>query len=176
MTPFDIRVLGPAEVTAQAGALGAILADCVADGASLNFLWPYGEEDGRRFYAEKIARQAAAGETIVLGAWLDGELTGTAQLGIGQPPNQQHRADVKKVLVHRRGRGRGMGAALMAALETLARAHGRSLLCLDTAQGTGGDRLYRHLGWTMFGVVPKFARDPDGTLRDCCFYYKELAP
>lgn len=175
MSPFDIRILSADEVAAQAGTLGAILADCVADGASLNFLWPYGEEDGRRFF-EKIARQVAAGETILLAAWLDGTIAGTVQLGIGQPPNQQHRADVKKLLVPRRARGKGLGAALMAAVEALAREHGRTLLCLDTAQDSGGDRLYRHLGWTRFGIVPGFARDPDGTLRDCCFYYRELAP
>lgn len=175
MKDIDIRILSAAEVAASTGELGAILADCVEGGASVNFMLPYTADEGRRFF-EKTVGQIAAGEIILLAAYIDGVLEGTVQLGIGQPPNQQHRADVKKLLVHRRARGKGLGEALMNAVEALAREKGRMLLCLDTAQGSGGDRLYQRLGWTLFGIVPRFAHNVHGTLEDCCFYFRELTP
>lgn len=175
MSEFEIRILSAEEVAAAAPALGGILADCVHGGSSVNFLLPYSAADGARFF-EKTARQVAAGEIILLAATIGGVIEGTVQLGLAQPPNQQHRADVKKLLVHRRARGKGIGAALMREIEALARREKRTLLCLDTSKGSSGDRLYGRLGWTLFGIVPRFAHDPHGTLEDCCFYWKEVAP
>lgn len=101
---------------------------------------------------------------------------GTVQLMLSVPENQPHRAEIAKLLVHRRARGSGVGAALMSAAEEAARRAGRTLLLLDTVAGSAGDRLYRRLGWTHLGVVPDFALMPDGAPCPTSFFYRELPP
>ena len=102
-------------------------------------------------------------------------IVGTVQVILDQPENQPHRADIAKMLVHRRARGRGLGAALMRAAEEGARTAGKSLLVLDTATGSDAERLYRRLGWQRVGVVPDYALWPRGGLCATTFYYRRLA-
>ena len=104
----------------------------------------------------------------------DGTIVGTVQLVDPSSENQPHRADVAKMLVRPSARGRGVGAALLAAVESLARRHGKTLLVLDTATPEA-DRLYARHGWRLVGEVPEYALFPDG--RPCAtrFYYKKLA-
>ena len=116
----------------------------------------------RSAFFRKVAGSVAAGDTVLLAAKLDGKIVGTVQLGLDTPPNQPHRADIKKMLVHRSARGRGIGAALMARVEDEARRHGRWLLVLDTVPGENGYRLYRRAGWTESGIIPDYALFPDG--------------
>ena len=104
-----------------------------------------------------------------------GRIVGTVQLGLDTPPNQHHRADVKKMLVHRSARGRGIGAALMAAIEEEARRRGRWLLVLDTVPGESGHRLYLRAGWQQSGTVPDYALFPDGRFCDTAIMWKRLA-
>jgi GNAT superfamily N-acetyltransferase len=111
-----ISVLGAAEARAAAAALGEVLADCVAGGASVSFMAGFTQADGEAFYA-KVADSVAREETVLIVAHLEGRIVGTVQLGLDTPPNQPHRADLKKMLVHRAARGRGVGAALLAAAE-----------------------------------------------------------
>ena len=100
--------------------------------------------------------------------------SGPVQLGIDMPPNQPHRADVKKLLVHRDTRGRGLGEALMRAVEDAARTRGRTLLVLDTANDAA-ERLYERAGWTRVGTVPDYALWPDGGFCATTFFWKKLA-
>jgi GNAT superfamily N-acetyltransferase len=111
---------------------------------------------------------------VLLAAALGERIVGTVQLGLDTPPNQPHRADIKKMLVHRCARGRGIGAALMAAVEEEARRHGRWLLVLDTVPGENGHRLYQRAGWTQTGLVPDYAMFPDGRLCDTAIMWKRL--
>jgi GNAT superfamily N-acetyltransferase len=117
--------------------LAAILVDCVEGGASVNFMASFSHDQALAFF-QKVAGSVAAGDTILLAAKLDGRIVGTVQLGLDTPPNQQHRADIKKMLVHRSARGQGIGAALMAQVEAEARRRGRWLLVLDTVPGENG--------------------------------------
>jgi GNAT superfamily N-acetyltransferase len=103
-----------------------------------------------------------------------GRIVGTVQLGLALPPNQPHRADVKKLLVHRSARGRGIGMALMTAAEEAARARGRTLLVLDTALGDDAERLYARAGWNRVGVIPGDALFPDGSPCDTVVFWKNL--
>ena len=153
--------------------LADVLADCVSGGASVSFMAPFSRNDARRFF-EKAAASVAAGDTVLLVASLAGKIVGTVQLGLDTPPNQPHRADVRKMLVHRSARGRGVGAALMAAVEAEARQRGRWLLVLDTVPGESGHRLYLRAGWRQSGVVPDYALFPDGRLCDTAFMWKRL--
>jgi ribosomal protein S18 acetylase RimI-like enzyme len=153
--------------------LAEVLVDCVAGGASVSFLSPFTQDQALGFF-RKVAGSVAAGDTVLLAARLDGKIVGTVQLGLDTPPNQPHRADIKKMLVHRAARGRGIGAALMAKVEEEARRHGRWLLVLDTVPGENGHRLYLRQGWTQTGLVPDYALFPDGRPCDTAIMWKRL--
>ncbi|WP_291567424.1 GNAT family N-acetyltransferase [Bradyrhizobium sp.] len=153
--------------------LADVLVDCVEGGASVSFMSPFSRDSALGFF-RKVERSVAAGDTVLLAARLDGTIVGTVQLGLDTPPNQPHRADIQKMLVHRSARGRGIGAALMAEVEEEARRCGRWLLVLDTVPGENGHRLYLRAGWTQSGIVPDYALFPDGRPCDTAFMWKRL--
>jgi GNAT superfamily N-acetyltransferase len=169
----DIVVLDGAISDAALDQLASVLADCVEGGASVSFMSPFSQADGLAFF-RKVAGSVAAGDTVLLAARLVGKIVGTVQLGLDTPPNQPHRADIKKLLVHRSARGHGVGAALMARVEQEARARGRWLLVLDTVPGENGYRLYTREGWTRSGIIPDYALFPDGRLCDTAVFWKRL--
>ena len=169
----EISVLAaPIEDTAL-DQLASVLVDCVEGGASVSFMAPFSQDDGLAFF-RKVAASVASGDTVLLAAKLDGKIIGTVQLGLDTPPNQPHRADIKKMLVHRFARGQGVGTALMARVEEEARRCGRWLLVLDTVPGENGYRLYRRAGWTECGTIPNYAMFPDGRLCDTALFWKRL--
>jgi GNAT superfamily N-acetyltransferase len=169
----DIAVLAAPISDVALEQLAAVLVDCVDGGASVGFMSPFTQEQGLAFF-RKVAGSVASGDTALLAASQDGRIVGTLQLGLDTPPNQPHRADVKKMLVHRSMRGRGIGAALMAAVEQEARRHRRKLLVLDTVPGDSGYRLYVRAGWTQSGIIPGYALFPDGRLCDTAVFWKRL--
>ena len=169
----DIAVLAAPVADTALHELAEVLVDCVDGGASVNFLSPYSHAQALAFF-NKVAASVAAGDTVLLAASCDGRIVGTVQLGLDTPPNQPHRADLKKMLVHRSARGRGVGAALMARAEQEALRHGRWLLTLDTVTGDNGERLYLRTGWTAAGVIPDYALFPDGRLCDAVVMWKRL--
>lgn len=150
--------------------LAAVLMDCVEGGASVSFMQPLDSAKAIAFW-QGVAGAVARGERALLVAEDAQGIVGTVQLVTAQPENQPHRADVSKMLVHRRGRRHGLGAALMQAVEQVAREEGKSLLVLDTASGDA-ERLYARLGWQRCGVIPGFALWPDGGLCDTTFFYR----
>ena len=153
--------------------LAEVLVDCVEGGASVSFMLPLSREKAGAYW-RSAAESARAGERVVLAA-LDaaGAIVGTVQLMLNLPENQPHRADLAKMLVHRRARHQGVGAALLAAAEECAREQGRTLLVLDTAS-VDARRLYERGGWQRVGVVPGFALYPDGRPCATTFYFKAL--
>jgi GNAT superfamily N-acetyltransferase len=169
----EIVVLGAPVGDTALGELASVLVDCVEGGASVHFMSPFPPAQARTFFT-KVAASVVSGETVLLAARLDGRIVGTVQLGLDTPPNQPHRADIKKLLVHRSARGRGIGAALMARAEQEAQRHGRWLLVLDTVVGDNGDRLYMRAGWTRAGIIPDYALFPDGRLCDAVVMWKRL--
>ena len=115
----------------------------------------------------------ASGERALFVAGDAKGIVGTVQLILAQPDNQTHRADVAKMLVHRRARRQGLGAALMQAAEDAARACGKTLLVLDTASDDA-ERLYTRQGWQRVGVIPGYALLPTGEPCDTTYFYKVL--
>ena len=154
-------------------ALAEILQDAVANGASVGFMDWNTAADYARFWTG-VADGVAAGSIQLFVAREGSEILGTSQLQLVAKPNQPHRGEIAKVLVHSRARRRGLGARLMKAAESAAREAGRDLLVLDTDQASGALHFYRELGWIEVGTIPRYALMPDGS--DCAttFFYKEL--
>ncbi len=173
---MNLVPLTPELLTARAAELSALVRDAVEGGASIGFTLPLAEAEVGDFW-RGVEEQVRAGRRVGFAA-LDGagRLVGSAQLGLESRCNGRHRAEVQKVLVLRRARGTGVGAALMAALEDAARAQGRTLLVLDTSVGAAGaEAFYARLGWIKCGGIPDYAANPDGTLVANAIYYKRLA-
>jgi len=169
-----IRRIGANEAAACVEALADLLIDCVEGGASVSFMWPLPRERALAFW-RGVAEGVAKGERVLLVADdADGKLIGTVQLITGLPDNQPHRADVAKMLVHRRARRRGIAQQLMAALDDAARAEEKTVLVLDTVTGGDAERLYERAGWQRVGEVPKYALMPNGDFCGTTFFYKHL--
>jgi GNAT superfamily N-acetyltransferase len=152
--------------------LAAVLADCVEGGASVGFMQPYSLDRAAAWW-RGLAADVAAGRRMLFVAEDEQGIIGTVHLVLAQPDNQPHRADLCKMLVMRRARKRGVGAALMDAAEKEARAVGKTLLVLDTASAEA-ERLYARMGWTRLGVIPGYALLPEGGVCDTTYFYREL--
>jgi GNAT superfamily N-acetyltransferase len=174
MTGHALLVLTPEQAAARRDDLIDLLVDAVEGGASVNFIRPMNVAKAAAWWAGALAGHAR-GERLILTAECDGRVDGTVQLIPAPQENQPHRADLAKMLVHRRARGRGLGAALLQAAEAEARRLGHTLLTLDTEAGSAGERLYARLGWIRFGQVPGYAITADGTRREAAtFFYRRL--
>ena len=186
LSPITLEQLDGEQALAAVDALADVLIDCVQGGASVSFMLPLTRERATAFW-RKVADSVGRGERVLLvarrqaaeadradGAAGDAAIVGTVQLILDLPENQPHRADVAKMLVHRSARRQGVAQRLMAALDDVARANGRSVLVLDTVTGGDAERLYQRGGWQRAGDVPKFALMPDGEFCATTFYYKHL--
>lgn len=169
-----IRKLDAAETAARLDGLVEVLCDVVDGGGSVNFLAPMDRAEARRFW-QGVAAAVAAGDRALFVAEDASGPVGTVQLEIIRKPNQPHRCEVAKLLVHRRARRRGIARQLMAALEEETRRLGRTLLTMDTVKGSGAEALYRDLGFQAAGVIPRYALSTTGrTLEDTVVMFKEL--
>src|SRR5215468_9232002 len=159
-----LQIIGDREIQG----LSDVLIDCVEGGASVSFMLPMSRTKAEAFW-RTIASSMARGERVVLAAEDDaGVIVGTVQVILAQPENQPHRGDLAKMLVHRRARRRGIGAALLVAAERSALDEGKTLLVLDTASDDA-ERLYARQGWERCGQIPNYALLPDG--RPCATTY-----
>jgi GNAT superfamily N-acetyltransferase len=171
MTTFTVRRL-PAMSDADIEGLADVLMDVVEGGASVSFMHPFTRDKAIAFW-RGVAKGVEAGERAIVIAEDDQGVCGTAQLILSLPENQPHRADLAKMLVHRRARRRGIGAAVLNAAEDVARELGKTLLVLDTAS-QDAERLYERGGWIKVGVIPDYALMPDGAYCDTIVYYRRL--
>jgi GNAT superfamily N-acetyltransferase len=158
---------------AQIEGLSDLMIDCVAGGASVSFMHPLAPAKAEVFW-RRVAADVAAGRRALLVAEDETGIVGTVQLMLDQPENQPHRADLSKMLVHRRARRLGLGAALMRAAESMAVDCGKTLLVLDTVTGSDAERLYARLGWVHVGTIPDYALLSHGGLWGKSLYYKAL--
>jgi len=146
-------------------ALSQILADSVAEGAAISFMAPLSYDDAARFWSRDVQPEVTAGRRVLFGAVDDGELLGTVQLITAMPPNQPHRCEIAKMIVHPRARRLGIGRLLMNRALHRARELGKTLATLDTRTGDAGEPLYASVGFEAAGVIPDFAWNPDGKAR-----------
>ena len=159
---------------AQINQLADVLLDCVEGGASVSFMLPFSRAQAVAFWRQ-VAQGVSEGKRALLVAEDVQGICGTVQLFFDLPENQPHRAELVKMLVHRRARRQGLGAALMRAAETTARECGKNLLVLDTVTGGDGERLYQRLGWQRVGVIPRYALMPRGEPCGTTLFYRDLA-
>ena len=149
-----------------------LLVDAVESGASVSFMSPFTVDEAREWWRKTVER--ADPRAIILVARDDSGIIGSVSMHPAWPPNQPHRADIAKLLVHRRARRRGIARALMDEIEQRARAAGFTLLVLDTVRGDPAEHLYMTSGWQRVGVIPDYALYPDGRPCDTVVFYKKL--
>ena len=182
--PADIQIeewrpdrSGPAVLESDVDMLGDILHAVVHDGAGVSFVVPFLPDEARTFWIERVLPDVRAGTRRVLIARRGSRIVGTVQLDLAVPPNQRHRGEVVKLLVHPDARRLGVARALMLALEAIARSEARTLLTLDTWTGGSAEQLYRSLGYVVVGVIPRYARGSlTPALEPTTIMYKELDP
>jgi ribosomal protein S18 acetylase RimI-like enzyme len=168
---------GVASLEQDVDMLGEVLHAIVHAGPGVTFVVPFSLDEARAFWLDKVLPGVRARTRRVLVARRDARIVGTVQLDLAVPPNQQHRADVAKLLVHPMARRRGIARALMMALEAIAQSEGRTLLTLDTWTGGNAEALYRSMGYLAAGVIPRYARGSlTPALEATTIMYKELAP
>ena len=170
MSALEIRPLSLEPATVAA--LGELLVETVANGGSVSFMHPLSREDAEAFWTKSLGSPGR----VVLGAYAGGELAGAVTLSLDLPPNQPHRGEIAKMMTALRFRGRGVGSALLAEAERLARARGRTLLNLDTASEDGAGAFYERNGYTFAGEIPDFALKPHGGLTATRIYWKRIGP
>jgi len=168
---FDITRLSADEMYVHQNDLVTLLQDAVDGGASVGFLAPLSSEAAAAYW-ERITREVADGERLILAASDNGHIVGSVQLALAMPPNGAHRAEVQKLLVHRAHRRAGIATALMNAVELAAKDAQRSLLVLDTQSGSDAERLYERLGYTRAGIIPYYALSSAGTYTDTVIFYR----
>jgi GNAT superfamily N-acetyltransferase len=171
----SIRPVSGDELPDLVPSLTELLIETVHAGASLGFLSPVSSLEARRYWLS-IVPEVSDGRRLIVGAFLDGRIAGSAQLVLSAFPNARHRAEVQKVFVQRSLRGRGVGRWLMTAVHAAAREHGRSLILLNTRRGAASERFYKSLGYREVGVVPGYMLGPSGERIDSVSLYTELAP
>jgi ribosomal protein S18 acetylase RimI-like enzyme len=156
--------------------LGDLLHDCVHAGAAVSFVLPLSRTEAAAFWLDKILPAVKAGTCRVVVARRGPEIVGTVQVDLATPPNQPHRGEIRKLLVHPAARRNGIARALMLAIEEQAHDARRTLLTLDTASAAA-EHLYASLGYVRVGVIPRFSVRPESPeLEGTTVMYKELAP
>jgi ribosomal protein S18 acetylase RimI-like enzyme len=158
MAEIEIQLLQPRPSSEDLDQLANLLSATVHDGASVSFVVPFTEADAFDWWRGKVLPHAALGGRLILVARQDNRIVGSVQLLLDMPPNQQHRAEVAKLLVHPEARRQGIARALMLELDRLATHHRRSLITLDTVTGSSAEQLYRSLGYQLAGIIPNYAR------------------
>jgi ribosomal protein S18 acetylase RimI-like enzyme len=153
--------------------LVALLQDTVNGGSSIGFVPPLASGTAEEYWLETM-REIKEGRRVLLVASEAGEVTGSVQLALATKQNGLHRAEVQKLFVHTRFRQRGIARALLSAIEEAAREMGRTLLVLDTEQGSDAEKLYESHGYTRSGIIPSYARSFDGSLITTVVFYKLL--
>lgn len=166
----QITKLDAADIAKHIDDLCRVLIDSVAAGAAISFMAPLAKADAQHFWSHDVRSAVEGGSRCLFGAFVDQRLVGTVQLVLGMPPNQPHRAEISKMIVHPDGRRRGLGTALMNEALTAAKAAGKTLVTLDTRTGDVSEPLYKGVGFIEAGMIPDFAFDPDGKAKHSTTY------
>lgn len=170
---YEIRSFTAGDLEENIAAFAALLEDAVESGASVGFVPPLSDGEARTYWYG-VRRALEGGNRVLLAAVEERHVLGSVQLDLATMPNASHRAEVMKLMVHHSARRRGIGRALMLALEDAARAANRRLLVLDTRVGDAAEQLYADIGYRRAGVIPNYALSAAGTLDATVYMYRGL--
>jgi acetyltransferase len=148
-----------------------LLQDSVHNGASVGFLPPLDANVAKKYWLETL-NEVSQGKRLLLVSTEKGNVLGMVHLALVMKPNALHRAEVQKLVVHTRFRNRGIARALMKAAEDVARKEGRTLLVLDTEQGSSAETLYLKCGYTRAGIIPQYALGAHRSFISTVVFYK----
>ncbi|MFJ6572738.1 GNAT family N-acetyltransferase [Streptomyces sp. NPDC091292] len=167
--------LTAARLLDSADALGHLLVDTVRGGSSVGFMESLDHATAADWW-RGLARDVESGR-LALWAAQDAEgIAGTVGVQFAAMPNGRHRAEIIKLMVHRRARGQGLGRTLLATAEHGAADAGVTLLHLDTETDSPAEGLYRSAGWQRAGMIPDYATDPYGIPQATTLFYKRTVP
>jgi ribosomal protein S18 acetylase RimI-like enzyme len=175
IVPSGVRLITSTDIETLLPELMDVLRESVHGGASLGFLPPLTQEEGRRYW-RSLTPEVRGGSRMLFAATVAGRLVGSGQLALSSWPNGRHRAEVQKLMVAAAWRGRGIGGSLMKALHETARQLGRPLLLLNTRRGDRAERFYRGLGYKEVGLIPGYSIGPEGEAYDNLVMYQLLVP
>ncbi len=152
-----------------------LVQDSVNGGASIGWTQTPSTKEARNYWSE-VLEGVGRGERLLFVATDDHVCAGAVQLCFSPKQNANHRGEVQKLMVHSQYRRRGVGQALMTALENAAAARGLSLLVLDTMTGGDPEQFLRQVGYQYAGTIPDFARATNGKLEATSIFWKKLSP
>lgn len=175
MSGLRIANVDAAGLAEHLEAFSDILHACVHAGAAVSFILPFSMAEARGFWMDQVRPSLAADGRILLAAFHEGAPVAAVLVLLRMPPNQAHRGEIAKLLTHPDRRRLGAARALMVEAERAAVAAGKSVMTLDTRTGDVAEGLYAGLGYSVAGVIPEFARDPDSDrLHGTTYMYKRL--
>jgi acetyltransferase len=151
-----------------------LLIDAVEGGASVGFLGPLTMRTAADYW-ESVISELSSGLGLFIAEEED-RIVGTVQVALCGKENGQHRAEIRKLCVLQSRRREGIGAELMRAAGAFAVAQGRTLLVLDTQEGSAAEAMYARSGWQRVGAIPDYAASPNGTLHGTVFFSKRIEP
>lgn len=169
-----IKTLSPRELDAALPTFVELLQESVNSGGALGFHAPLAAGDARDYW-QALRAELASGSRVLLSASENGQIIGSGQLALAPWRNATHRATIEKLFVSMALRGRGIGEALIGALEDAARLRGRSLILINARRAAPAEKLYKRLGYREVGVIPGYAQGPGGERWDSVSMYRELA-
>lgn len=158
---------------ASVGELAELLIDTVDGGASIGFLAPLERETAVAWWEERVDA-VSAGRLAVWVAHTADRILGTVSLVFPDKPNSRHRAELVKLMVHRDGRGQGLGRGLLTTAEHAAVTAGITLLHLDTETDSPAESSTAPPASTRLGAIPDYAATPSGELRPTTIFYKRV--
>ena len=170
-----ITRLNSDELAMQTSDLAGLLVAVVEDGGAIGFVLPLAQSTAEAYWRERVAPLVQSDGVELYVAMLAGQIAGTVQLLLATPPNQPHRADICKLMVHPDARRKGVARKLMQTALSAARSNARTLVTLDTRTGDSAQALYTAMGFETVGVIPHYALDPDrSVLHSTTIMYRDL--
>lgn len=169
-----MRVASRADITsAMKDSLVQLLKDAVDNNFSVGFMRDSTEADFDKFWSDEIA--LCESENRLFLAVSENQVQGCVIVTREQRANGRHRGELRKLMVHSKAQGVGIGTKLEEAATSYARQIGLTLLYLDSATNFLVNGVYEKWGWSKSGEIPQFAKNPDGELVSTWFFYKLLS-
>lgn len=168
-----IRELTLQEYESVLPQLSALLIDAVESNAGVSFMHPLNPDIATAFWRKQVG-DVSTGAIHHFVAEDNGQIIGTVLLHKAWAPNQPHRGEISKMLVHSQRRRQGIGRKLLEVVENRARGLGLSLITFDAVAHGRSEHFYKAAGYVVAGYYPGYALSPQGELDDTALFYKQL--